>query len=268
MIVVNKGNFSLRTLEKAHHSPAAPKNTFYADFKVCLALTGEAVWEIEDRTYTICPGDVVFLSIGQKRRFTAFGEKGFQLCALTLARNAFVNPHHFLFFLERAKKDNVLKNCPLSGLLREIYEEWQAPLPGKYELASAKLTEFFVKAQRAENYSLRSVTEANRQMLELMDYIDENVTDHINLQMVAAKAGMTESTFSRHFSAMNGISFQQYVLEQKLQKAITLLRTTDKKMIDVALDSGFDSISGFYAAFKKKTGTTPNKFSALPDWDM
>jgi AraC-like DNA-binding protein len=268
MILVNKGNFSVRTLEKAQNSTVAPKSTFYADFKVCLALSGEASWEIEDRTYTIHPGDIVFLSIGQKRHFTAFGENGFRLCVFTLSRNAFVNLHHFLFFLERAKQDNVLKNCALSGLLQEIYEEWKTPSVGRYELASAKLTEFFIKAERSENYSLRPATEANQQMLELLDYIDENVTNNINLRMVAAKAGMTESTFSRHFSAMNGISFQQYVLEKKLQQAFTLLRTTNKKMIDVALDSGFDSVSGFYAAFKKKTGTTPNKFCALQDWDL
>lgn len=262
MIIVNKNNFSVRTVQKNHGSAAAPKNTFYADFKVCLALAGEAVWEIEDRSYSIQPGDIVFLNIGQERHFTSFGKNGFKLCAFTLTRNAFSEFHHFLFFLEQVKKQkNVIKSSALSHLLEEVYDEWKTESPFRYALASAKLTEFFIKAERATNYSFSPATQGDLEMLKIMDHIDANITNGISLRSVAKKAGMSESALSRHFSATNGISFKQYVIEKKIQRAILLLQTTDLKMIDVALESGFDSISGFYDAFKRKTGTTPSKFS-------
>lgn len=264
MLIVNKGNFSVRTITKAKDSVSAPKNTFYADFKVCLALEGEAVWEIEDRSYPIRAGDIVFLKIGQKRHFTAFGKHGFKLCAFHLSRNAFSGQHHFMFFLESIKKqENVIRNSMLSALLKEIYEEWETQSPLRYELASAKLTEFFIKAERAAKDSVAPVTQSDYEMLELMDYIDANITNGISLHAVAKKAGMTESAFSRHFSAANGISFKKYVVEKKIQRAIFLLQTTNRKMIDIALDSGFDSLSGFYDAFKKQTGTTPGKYSEV-----
>lgn len=262
MILLNKNNFSVHTLRKSSTSPSTPKNAFHPHFRICLVLEGEAVWEIEDRTYVIGPGDIIFLNIGQRRHFTSFGKNGFKLCFFTLTRNAFSEPHHFMFFLERVtNQENLIKSCPLSLLLKEIYDDWQVKAPFQYALASAKLTEFFIKAERAENYSFAPVSQKDFQMLELMDYIDANISKGIDLCSAAKKAGMTESAFSRRFSAMNGISFKQYVIEKKIQHAITLLKTTDAKMIDIALDSGFDSISGFYDAFKKKTGTTPNKFS-------
>ncbi len=261
MILVNKGNFSAFTVIKKHDSTSMPKSTFYADFKVCLALEGEAVWEIENHAYKIQPGDIIFLNLGQKRYFPSFGQNGFQLCAFTLHRDAFFGQHHFMFFLEQIKnRGNLLRDETLSQLLKEVYEEWKTGSALRYELASAKLTEFFIKAERREGYALRPMTEDLRKMMEIMDYIDANLTAGIDLQAVAKKFGYTESALSRHFSAINGISFKQYVVEKKIQRAVHLLQTTDQKTIDIALDSGFDSISGFYSAFRKKTGTTPSKF--------
>ena len=262
MIVVNKSNFSVCTVQKLYGSAFAPKNTFYADFKICLALEGEAVWEIEERSHLIQPGDIVFLKIGQARHFTSYGKNGFKLCAFILTRNAFSGFHHFMYFLECIKRrENVIKNSSLSSILRDIYEEWEQNSHLRYELASAKLTEFFIKAEKASNDPFVQVSQSQYEMLELMDYIDSNITKGISLSAVAKKAGMTESSFSRRFSAINGISFKKYVVKKKIQRAIHLLQTTNQKMIDIALDSGFDSVSGFYDAFKKQTGTTPSKFT-------
>ena len=262
MIVVNKNNFSVHTIQKLHNSASAPKSTFHTDYKICLVLEGSAVWEIDEQSHLIQTGDIVFLKIGQKRHFTSFGKNGLKLCSFVLTRSAFSGIHHFMFFTECIKKqENVIKNSCLSSVLKEIYEEWNTEFPFRYELASAKLTEFFIKAEKSVNHPYTAATQEQYEMLELMDYIDSNITTGISLSAAAKKAGMTESSFSRRFSAVNGISFKKYVVEKKIQRAIWLLQTTNQKVIDIALDSGFDSISGFYDAFKKQTGTTPNKFS-------
>lgn len=261
MIQTDSLNFSARLMQKQKNDPAAPKDTFYARFRICLALEGEAVWEIEDRTYSIRKGDIVFLNIGQRRRFTAFGEEGFRLAIFTLGRNSFAALHHFAFFLDRVKSGrNVFPSSPLAPLLQEAYEEWEGERPFRYELISAKLTEFFIKAEREEGFSV-SLKKADLGLLLRMEEIDGYITEGLGLQAIACKLGMSESGFSRRFAAVNGVSFKQYSIEKKLDRAILLLKTTDLKMIDVAMECGFDSVSGFYDAFKKKTGTTPSKFS-------
>lgn len=261
MLIVNQNNFSLRMMQKYPDSATAPKNTFYGDFRICLALEGEAVWEIEDRSYRICPGDVIFLNIGQKRRFTSFGENGFRLCTFKLTRDAFSGIRHFMFFLDRIKRgENVYKSCAFSPCLQSICDGWQEEETYRYEYASAKLTEFFILAERAARFSFQPLTKTQRYLFDLMDQIDAELTEGIDLSAAAKRAGMTESTFSRHFSALNGISFKRYVTEKRIRHAIYLLEHTDLKMLDVALGSGFDSVSGFYEAFKKKTGTTPARY--------
>jgi len=262
MIIVDKNNFAVQIMRKTSGSATAPKSTFYPDIKVCLALEGEADWEIEDKTYHIQPGDIVFLNVGQKRHFLSFGKDGFQLCSFILSRSAFSGAHHFMFFLNRVKKQaNVIKSSPLSALLQETYSQWFEKNPLRYELASAKLTEFFIKAELEANAPFAPVIAKDLEMLQIMDYIDNNICQQICLESAAKYAGMSQSTFSRRFARWNGISFKQYITEKKIQRAIALLQTTNRTMLDIALECGFDSVSGFYDAFQKKTGTTPRKFS-------
>ena len=59
------------------------------------------------------------------------------------------------------------------------------------------------------------------------------------------------------------MTFKDYVTTRKIEHAINLLNTTDMNVVDVAYECGFSSISGFYDAFKKVTGTTPNKISNI-----
>jgi len=261
MILLNKKGFSVLTVQKGPHSPAAPKGT-HDDFRVCFVLEGDAVWEINDRSYGLGPGDIILLNFSQQRHFTSFGEHGFKLCALCFEREAFADLHHFAFFQDCVKnQQNVIKNTKLSEILLEIYEEMKGNHPLRYELASAKMTEFFVKVERKLGYTFDPSTSMDRQMLEILDYIDTHITSDIRLSQLASKAGLTESSFSRRFSKVNGISFKQYVIAKRISRAIMLLQTTDMKMVDIAAECGFDSISGFYDAFKRRTGTTPNHIS-------
>lgn len=262
MILVNKNNFFIQTMAKRHYSAAAPKDTFYTDFKVCLALEGDAVWEIEDRSYQIRPGDIIFLNMGQKRHFTHFGQTGFRLCVFVIKRSAFQNMQHFLFLLDRTKhQKNVIQQSALAPLLKEIYDEWTAESSFSYELASAKLTEFFIKAERVFGDTGFPLGKVDQKMLMLTDYIDANIANEITLAAAAQMAGMTQSALSRKFAAINGITFKEYVVERKLERAIFLLQNTQMKMSEIALECGFDSISGFYCAFKKRLGSTPSKFA-------
>lgn len=263
MILVNRNNFSLKTMHKDSDSDSHPKNTFYADLRICFVLNGFALWEIEEETYPVEKNDVIFLNIGQKRRLCSFGKEGFDLCILNLNRNAFSNIHHFMFFRECVKRGKCVdKNNTFIDLLKEIQEEWVTDSPFRYELASAKLTEFFIKSERRANYVFTPVTRREKEILEQMNEIDANITKGVGLREVSRKAGMTESTFSRHFLSLNGISFQQYVLAKKLQYALQLMKKGEMKMIDIAFESGFNSISGFYDAFRKRFGTTPGQLSS------
>lgn len=264
MILVNKENFYIATMYKAHNAATSPRNTVYTDFRICLVLEGEAVWEIDDRGWRIEDGDIILLSSSQKRWFTAFGKDGFRLCVFSLKRDVFANLQHFIFFLECIKQRKyVMKKAPLTQLLYEVFEAVLEQQPLCYEFASAKLTEFFIKLEKELGYDYQSREKIDREMLEVLDYIDMHLSEDVSLHTLAAKTGLTESAFSRRFSKLNGISFKQYVIARKIDHATVLLQTTDWKVADIARACGFESVSGFYDAFKRQTGTTPSQYQQI-----
>ena len=263
MILLNKHNFSVFRFHRDPSSLPSSNDRLYSDIKICLVLGGSAVWEIEGRTFGVQPGDVVFLNIGQKRRFLSFGKAGLELCIFSLARSAFSKLHHYIFFRDHARK-NCLQQPSLSRILRELLDVWDTGAALRYEWASAKLTEFFIQAELLENFTLDTVSLKNLEILGKMDQIDESIAKGLSLREIAGAAGLSESAFSRRFVAATGTNFKQYAMEKKVQRAVQLLKNTDLKIIDISAECGFQSISGFYDTFQKLLGTTPNKIRSEP----
>ncbi len=228
------------------------------DIKICLVLDGLAKWEIEGRSFLAQKGDIVFLNMGQKRRFLSFGEAGLDLCVFTFTRSAFSKVHHYIFFRDCARKQ-ILQHPALSRILESLLEVWSTGHPLKYEWATAKFTEFFISAELTTDFKPEAVSKKNLDILNRMDEIDENIEKGLHLREISQSAGLSESTFSRQFAAATGIHFKQYVMEKKVQRALWLLNNTDWKIIDICQECGFQSVSGFYDTFRKVLGTTPNK---------
>lgn len=262
MICANDRSLSFFTVQKNKNSAVFSEALSYVGLRICFVLSGDAVWQINGRLYPVKRGDVVFLNGSQKRRFVKYGES-FSLGVISLDRSAFVNPCHFLFLVDCIRKQNgVIHSQRLCGLLEQAYLELQKKDFGYYEMASVKLTEFFVSVERDVNFGVCSIGKNDMTMLNVLDYLDSHITEKITLSQIAREVGFTESSFSRWFTKWNGISFKKYILSKRIELAITKIETADMKMLDVAADCGFDSISGFYDAFRKMTGMTPGKYSS------
>ena len=64
----------------------------------------------------------------------------------------------------------------------------------------------------------------------------------------------------RLFKSEMEVSFHEYCLDLKLERACEMLKATKNKAIDIALECGFNNISYFNRAFKAKYGLTPNEY--------
>ncbi len=81
-----------------------------------------------------------------------------------------------------------------------------------------------------------------------------------SLAELARAAGTSASTFQRAFSRIVGESPKQLTLRLQLETAALDLVTTDRSVLDVALDAGFDSHEGFTRAFAGHFGMPPTQF--------
>ncbi len=82
----------------------------------------------------------------------------------------------------------------------------------------------------------------------------------MSIDDVAAHAGFSTDYFNRIFAAHTGFSVMEYVRFRRLKKAMYLLRTTDRDVLDIALECGYEAHESFSRAFKKQYGRTPTEY--------
>ena len=92
-------------------------------------------------------------------------------------------------------------------------------------------------------------------------YAKRNFNDtSMSVEMVADHAGFSMDYFNRIFLAHTGFTVMAYVNYMRVKKAVALLRNTDKTVLEIALEVGYDSHEGFIKAFKKHYGVTPSDY--------
>ena len=94
----------------------------------------------------------------------------------------------------------------------------------------------------------------------MIRYIQEHYTEKITLKQIADSAGISKSQCGLLFQKHTGTSPIEYLTEYRLQQARTILKNTDKTMIETALESGFSGSSYFCETFKRKYGITPLQY--------
>lgn len=99
-----------------------------------------------------------------------------------------------------------------------------------------------------------------RQLLQVLDYIDAYLHQEIKLTDLASLLGMSEFYFSRQFKQVIGTTPYQYLLQQRIERAKQLLRQSDRSIADIALTCGFNSHSHLSKQFRQLTGTTPKAY--------
>lgn len=91
----------------------------------------------------------------------------------------------------------------------------------------------------------------------LIDKIEENLTDKIEYSDLAKIIGTSSYTLQRIFSFLTGITLTEYIRKRRLSKAAEELLSTDIKIIDLSLKYQYDSPISFSNAFKKMHGVSP-----------
>lgn len=103
----------------------------------------------------------------------------------------------------------------------------------------------------------------NRKALNtVQDYIEANIGADIALSDLAELVGMPVDSFARRFRATTGLPPYAFIIERRVRRAETLLRTTRREIAAIALALGFSSQSHFTTTFHRVAGTTPRAYRA------
>ena len=101
-----------------------------------------------------------------------------------------------------------------------------------------------------------------RHLLRARDLADERYREPLVVEDLARAAGLSRAHFIREFRRAFGETPHQYLLTRRLERAATLLRSTDRSVLDICTSVGLRSVGSFTTSFHRAYGLTPTAYRA------
>jgi AraC family transcriptional regulator len=94
----------------------------------------------------------------------------------------------------------------------------------------------------------------------IRELVDAKMEDELSLDEMAESVGLSTAHFARMFRKSTGETPHQFVLRQRLERAKTMLRAPDARVLDVAIACGFKTQQHFAQVFRDVWGVSPTAY--------
>ncbi len=105
-----------------------------------------------------------------------------------------------------------------------------------------------------------AVEDSNRRMLRARDAMDRAYAEPLDVPTLARIASVSEAHFIRTFRATFGETPNRYLQRRRVERAMWLLRSTDRSVTDICMDVGFASLGTFSRVFRDIVGEPPSAY--------
>jgi transcriptional regulator GlxA family with amidase domain len=106
----------------------------------------------------------------------------------------------------------------------------------------------------------RPVEDTNRRMLRARDAMDRDYAKPLDVRTLARVALVSEAHFIRTFRVTFGETPHRYLQRRRVERAMALLRETDRSVTEIAFDVGFTSLGTFSRTFHTIVGESPSSY--------
>lgn len=101
-----------------------------------------------------------------------------------------------------------------------------------------------------------------RRLLRAKDRMDAASHEEWPVERLASVSGVSEAHFARSFKDAFGVPPHRYLLTRRIERAKALLRDTDMAVLDIMMETGWQSLGTFGRVFKDITGESPSELRA------
>ncbi|WP_222193038.1 helix-turn-helix domain-containing protein [Modestobacter italicus] len=106
----------------------------------------------------------------------------------------------------------------------------------------------------------RASEDSNLRMLRARDAMDRGYAEPLDVPALARLAHVSEAHFIRTFKATFGETPHRYLQRRRVERAMTLLRSSDRSVTDICMDVGFASLGTFSRVFTEIVGEPPSVY--------
>lgn len=241
--------------------------------EILVCLTDQLQVTVNFNTYSLKCNDIVIIYPGDLHALQQCQENDLLIIQFPYELLSIMNEfrsRETLFFQFPVIRYNPLKTeyDRLILLIKDFAEIAENDRPYQEILMYALLLNFFEQVGSYCSHSHREQVENNpnpeykvtKQMAEACLFISHNCTSPLTLEDVANHMGMSKSHFAHLFKEFTNMTFLDFLTDERIKRAKALFLNPSIRIIDIAFDSGFTSISSFNRAFKKITGQTPSEY--------
>ncbi|MDI9469544.1 MAG: AraC family transcriptional regulator [Bacillota bacterium] len=158
---------------------------------------------------------------------------------------------------------DVISRQRVTRLLDEMIRESQERRTGwQTEMEALFLSLLVIYARMADEsrVELEENSAHYRQVMQAVEFIENNYQNNCQMEDVAAAAGLSPSYLTRQFRAYLGSTPIAYARQYRVNRAAELLLETDAPLSAIASATGYRSLSVFSRQFRQLTGQSPSVF--------
>lgn len=241
-----------------------------------LIKQGTGYYIIDGKKYTVASGDIFV--INNKEAHMAIHEEPLEILVVVfdmdfLWRNGGISDFLKPFLNRNQAFSHRISGTAYAKQMTQIFQEMEAEYTEKkigWELGIQSLLGYLLTLLYRcyeENKELESFDEGFQKMYErisaVFHYIEANYTKELTLCELGKLVAVSESYLCRCFKKVTGRTIFEYIEQMRVQESCTLLRTTDDSILDIAINSGFHSVSYFNRVFKKYMNQTPREYRKM-----
>jgi len=247
---------------------------WHDDMEIIYIKKGHGYVTVDFKQYKVSGGTIVLILPGQLHSIEQFDDLSMEY------ENIIFNVNMLLPRTEDASSTEFLRpllNGQLTvpsvySVVSEHYDALSACIdacdeicktkPLGYELyLKGKLFEFFyILSNRCRNEKNPRTAKSLDKLRIVLKLVENSYMHKITIAEVADRIDFSESHFMRYFKENMGTSFVDYLRDYRLTMAARLLQVTDNTILTISEEVGFENLSYFNRAFKKKYGMTPREY--------
>lgn len=246
-IVVNR-----RTVTNIH---------FHDDCEIYYLLKGSTTYTIGDEIFYIRPGNFVFIPKGVIHKTDSENCLNNERFLINL--NVDILDEEICRVLTKLCLEKVVyiskgDAIEIINTIEKIEREYASDEAFGLELIKHYISELFIMIYRKRTDYKPSLSDAEKTMQSVAEYISANYADEITLRGLSRRFAMSESYLSRKFKSVCGIGLIEYLTDVRITNAEKMLKSGEKSITEVAFKCGFNDSNYFSSVFKRLMGKSPH----------
>lgn len=244
---------------------------YHPEYELTLITKGEGKRLVGDSYESFATGDLVLLGSGLPHTWTSEPEGKSSASAVVVQ----FSPQFIRTFLAHKEFNDIGRLLDLSvtglyfpangaaGIIKKMKK-----LPEKEGVARiTSLLDILQQLSQLESVPLSSGSfvsakgkENEDRINKVCSYIQKHAAEDISLEKVAGLVHLSGSAFCKFFKRVTGKTFSDYVNDIRTGNACRMLTETDKNINEIAIATGFESLTYFNRVFMRKKKMTPRAF--------